>query len=415
MTAGTGGAGHGGQGRQQGAAGGRTLRAAALAAALAATGLGAPGARAEVAVTSGLRVTAEQRFDDGATALEAGGSIGGLLSRLSATGRVGLKGHTFGVGLGYTPSLLVSNTSGSWSLDHMAQLDLSKRLSERVRFEAAAQGWRVTDPTSLPRLGMAVFNEPALYGRADARALADVARRWRLVGAYRFEAARLVRPNRPSDPGFAHMPSLALEHALTPRTMLGLEYRYQGFLFASDVAQAHGPALRLGYLLSRSVGLQVTAGPTFYAAAGARPASGWMPRAAVDLHGEGPVVDWGLSVGHDLVGASGFDAARWATFGAGMLGWQLTRELRLNAAANYFRNGLPPGQGALPWTGAGPAQGVNQGYTVGAGLELRLAPELQLIGSVTRIDQLGAPLGTAAAATTARNLASVRAVWTVWQ
>ncbi|WP_224362221.1 hypothetical protein [Hyalangium versicolor] len=354
---------------------------------------------------SSLRLTAEERYDDDFR-LNDGGAGGQFMTKLSP--RLGLevkdpvsKGEAF-----YATDLLVRHGSGNATLDHRGGVDLSYALSRRLKVDVTGRIFRVTDPTSLPREGVARSLSPTLYGQARLSVSERLTRRWDIRANYGFEGAKVYEEGR--EPGFVHTPSIEAWYRSTRRLTLGLEYRYQGFVFGGDSSNAHGAFGALRYRLTRATTLTVRGGPVLYTSHEGE--SGWLPRAAVELAREGELLDLGLVVGHDLVGASGFTSALWADYASLVAGRRFTERLTANAAASFFRNGRAPGEGAFSLEGS---PNVSQGYAVGGSVDYRLTRYVTLQGAVDRIAQVGE--GDAAAGVNlARNVFAVRLLISAW-
>jgi hypothetical protein len=306
----------------------------------------------------------------------------------------------------YAVDLLVRHGSGNATLDHRGGLDLGYALSRRLKVGVTTRIFRVTDPTSLPREGVARSLSPTLYGQAKVTVTERATHRLDLRASYAFEGAKVYEAGR--EPGFVHTPSVEAWYRSTRRLSLGLEYRYQAFLFSGESSNAHGATAGLRYRLSRPTTLTVRGGPILYTSPQGE--SGWLPRFTVGLERDGEHFDLGVAVGHDLVGASGFTNALWADSASVVVGRHFNDRLSMNAAASYFRNGRAPGDGAFrvidsPY--------VSQGYAVGGSVDYRLTRYLTLQGAVDRIAQVGA--GDAAAGVNlARNVFAVRLLISAW-
>lgn len=367
--------------------------------------LGAGGASAATVLDPSLRLTAEERYDDDLRLND--GLVGGqFMSKV--TPRLGLDAKSERLTLGgfYAADLLVRHGSGKVSLDHRAGLAVQHLLSRRLRVDFTGQFYRVTDPTSLPRQGLAHSTSPALYGQGRL-ALADrLTERLDARVSYNFEAARVFEEGRAA--GYAHTPSVELMYRGTRRLTLGLEYRYQGFVFGNEYADAHGAFGSLRYRLTRLTTLTVRGGPVFFRQQAEVGPSGVLPRAAVELMREGPKTDWGFVVGHDLVGASGFTNVVWADYASLMVTHRFTHQLQAHGAASYFRNGRAPDFDFFQARSAGLAQG----YAVGAALDYQWTRSVMVQGSLDRVAQVGA-VGPEAVDLT-RNVAAVRFIYSAW-
>lgn len=387
----------------------------------------APASFAGTVYTPSLKVTAEERYDTDLR-LREGGAGGQLMSKL--TPRLGLevKDPTLTLGSFYAADALIRHGSGSVSLDHRAGLDLRKQLSRNLRLDSAVRVFRVTDPTSLPRHGLGATFDPILYGKASLGVGGRVARRLNLRAGYTFEAARVYE----ADPGagvgeglegrsvrgdFVHTPTLELMYGVDRRLLVGAEYRFQGFMLSEGLDQSHTPSAVVRYHLTRWTTLTAKGGPVFYRPRGGE-GQGVIPRVQLELAREVGHAAFGFVVGHDLVGASGFDRTLWADYASLVASRAFSEKFNVFGAASFFRNGRAPNEGLGSFSSE---DGVSQGYAVGGGAEYRLNRYLALQGTVDRIAQVGGPRAPAsggAGATDAvdlsRNVAAVRAVFTAW-
>lgn len=354
-----------------------------------------------------LSFTAEERYDDDLTLQFAG--QGQLMTKLSPKVGLEVKDPTLESNGWYAADLLMRHGSGKVTLDHRLGLDLKKSFSRRFAVQAQVQAWRVSDPSSLPRLGMIRTPDPVLYGKGQLATIGQLSERLGLRVAYAFEAAKVYDAlNRA--PGFVHTPSAALTYALTRRAAVGVEYRYQLFAFGAEAAQAHGAVGTFNYRITRLWALGLKGGPVYYLGAGT---AGWVPRATLELQRDGEQLDFGLAAGHDLVGASGFTAAIWADFASVIAEYKFSDQLRVFGAASYYRNGQAPNLG---WGFAGAQVGgaaAVSGYGAGTGVEWMFTRQLAVQGTFDRYAQVGVT-GGLAAADLARNVAAVRLVWTAW-
>ncbi|MDC0707380.1 hypothetical protein POL68_02750 [Stigmatella sp. ncwal1] len=371
--------------------------------------LAGPSALAARVFDSSLRLTAEGRYDDDFRAGDPGtapGTGGQFMSKVSP--RLGLEmkdplstGEAF-----YAADVLMRYGSGNTTLDHRAGMDLRQTLTRRMRLELSGRFFRVTDPTSLPRQGMPRSRAPILYGQAKVATTGRITRRLDIRAGYAFEGASVEEPGR--EPGYVHTPSIEAWYRTTRRLSLGLEYRYQGFLYGSDFSDAHGAFAGLRYRLTRLTAVTVRGGPVLYNAGNGT--SGVLPRVSVELAREGELFDLGLLAGHDLVGASGFTNTLWADYASLVMARRFSERLSVYGAGSYFRNGRAPGQGVFS---LGSSAEVSQGYAVGGGVDYRLSRYLTLQAAVDRIAQVGN--GEAAdGVDLTRNVAAVRLMITAW-
>lgn len=363
-----------------------------------------PAAMAAQILDSSLKVAVEERYDDDFRLATAGG--GQFMTKL--TPRLGLelkdprsKGELF-----YATDLLVRHGSGDMSLEHRGGLDFGYTVSRRLQLDFTGRVFRVTDPTSLPREGVARTLAPTLYGQGRVSATARATRRWDLRASYGFEGAKVYEDG--SQPGFVHTPSVEAWYRSTRRLSLGMEYRYQGFVYGDEFSQAHGAFAGLRYRLTRPTTLTVRGGPVRYISPEGK--AGWMPRVLAVVDRDGELFDAGLAVGHDLVGASGFENALWADFASLTLARRVNHRLSFNAAASYFRNGRAPNEGAFQLY---ESPYVSQGYAVEGGVEYQLARYVSLQGIANRIAQVGAG-DEASGVNLARNVLAIRLLISAW-
>ncbi len=366
--------------------------------------LAGPAAMAAPVLDSSLRITLEERYDDDFRFTETGDGL--FMTKLMP--RLGLelkdprsKGELF-----YSPDLLLRHGSYHTSLEHRGGLDLNYALSRRLQVDVTSRCFRVTDPTSLPREGVARTLAPTLYGQGRVSVSGRATRRWDLRASYGFEGAKVYEDG--SQPGFVHTPSVGAWYRSTRRLSLGTEYRYQGFVYGDEFSQAHGAFAGLRYRLTRLTNLTVLGGPVYYTAHEGE--AGWLPRVTVSLEREGELFDVGAAAGHDLVGASGFEHALWADFASVVFARRFGSRFSVNAVASYFRNGRAPNEGAFQLF---ESPYVSQGYAVEGGVEYRLNRYVALQGMANRIAQVGAG-DEAAGVNLARNVLAIRLLISAW-
>jgi hypothetical protein len=368
--------------------------------------LAAPAAQAATIWQPRLRVTAEERYDDD---LRLGDGVAGgqLMTKLSP--RLGLEAKDGRLTLDsfYATDLLMRHGSGKVTLDHRAGVELRHVLTRRLRVDSSVRVFRVVDPASLPRDGLARSTSPTFFAQAGLGFTGRATERLDVRAGYKFEAVRILEAGQA--PGYAHTPSLEAWYRSTRRLSLGLEYRYQAFLFRESLGQSHGAAAGLRYRLTRPTTFMVRAGPVRYLAPDGQP-GGWVPRVNLELQRDGERLDVGVAVGHDLVGASGFANAVWADYASVVLARRFTQKLSAFGAASLFRNGRAPSQ---DWGVFSGSPTVSQGYAVSGGVEYRIDRRLAAQGAVDRIAQVGVPEGSGVLDMT-RNIFAVRLVVTPW-
>jgi hypothetical protein len=368
--------------------------------------LAAPAARGATVWEPNLRFTAEERYDDDLR-LGDGAAGGQLMTKLSP--RLGLEAKDGRLTLDtfYATDLLMRHGSGKLSLDHRAGLVFQHVLSRRLRVDSAVRVFRVRDPASLPRDGLARSTSPTFFTQATLGFTGRVTDRLDMRAGYKFEVVRILEAGR--SPAYAHTPSVEAWYRSTRRLSLGLEYRYQGFLYQGALAQSHGAAAGLRYRLTRPTTFMARVGPVRYLAPDGQQ-GGWVPRVNLELQREGELLDVGVAVGHDLVGASGFTNAVWADYAGVVLTRRFTQKFNAFGAASFFRNGRAPSQ---DWGIFNGSPTVSQGYAVGGGVEYRINRRLTAQGAVDRIAQVGVADALGAADLT-RNVFAVRLVVTPW-
>jgi opacity protein-like surface antigen len=271
--------------------------------------------------------------------------------------------------------------------------------------DGKVDAWRVSDPTSLPRLGVAASLSPVLYGRGEAGAHYQLTERWTAGLGYLFEGAQIY--DGKSAPGFAHSPSVEAWYRATRITDLGMEVRFQQFLFGSESSTATSASLTARHHFTRQVHGSIRGGAGTYSAPGtAMAAARPYPRVQLELGREGERLDLAVVLGHDLMGASGFTTALWADYGSTVLEWRALESLAVFGAASVFRNGKAPDLGFWPPGAAG----TSQGYALAAGLEWKLNKAVALKLQGDRYAQIGA--AAPGAVDLARNVVSARVVVT---
>jgi hypothetical protein len=346
-----------------------------------------------------LRLSAEQRYDDDLLLRTGTGPLPGQsLTKLTPTLGVKRTGQNGTLEAWYAADAFFRETIGVARLDHRAAFTWSRTQSRRTKSNAEVRLYRVSDPTSLPRVGMARTLSPVLYGKATGALTQQVSERWSLRPSILAEGAQVYEPGRP--PGGLLAPSLEAWWRASRRDALGTEVRWQAFAYGAQTSQA--PGVFAGYRrdLSRDLSLTVKAGPSFFSSA--RGESRVVPRLTAELAQERETVNVGLVAGNDLVGASGFTDALWAQFASAFGNWHPVRPLRLYGVASVYRNGpaLAPLFADLP-----PSAGVGTGYAVETGVDWSWTRHANVQGAFTRIAQVG--VGTTELS---RNIVAVRLV-----
>ncbi len=198
----------------------------------------------------------------------------------------------------------------------MRLIDFRDELSHRFALDSKLEVWRVSDPTSLPRGGLARTLSPILYGSGELAGSERLTRRTTLRVGYRFEGVKIYDPDPAfyKPPGYAHTPFAELWYRLTRRTDIGVEYRFQYLTFGTQSSDANSIAATYRYQISPDMKMTVKLGPTFYQKLESDPfdrsRTGWLPRFIFDLTRDAKGSRIGLLLAHELAGASGFTLPR---------------------------------------------------------------------------------------------------------
>jgi len=355
------------------------------------------GARAELQATrasehSGpvepiLRLALEERYDDDVLLTGSQNAPGAFLTKIMPQAGLRLDQRRTQLDTFLGPDILYYSNSGDVKLDYRAALELHTELSRTARIDTVARFWDTSDPLALPRQGLARTLARTYYGIATFGWRQEFAPRWSFLLGYRFEGAKVEEPDHP--PGFLNSPSLEVDYRLTRRADLGAEYRLQLFKFGDNNGVANSPGLVWKYRISRSANIKVTAGLAFYREHLDPSKDGVVPRFEIDVAQKiAKRLDWVFAVGHDLVGASGFNTAVWADYASMTLSWQVLEKLRLFGYGSFFRNGPMPNIGVFPLK-VDQEKGVAAGYGLGAGAEWRFNRNLAIQAAYDRIDQVG--------------------------
>ena len=355
------------------------------------------GARAEIQATrrsepSGpvepiLRLALEERYDDDVLLTGSQNAPGAFLTKIMPQVGLRLDQRRTQLDTFFGPDILYYSNSGVVKLDYRAALELHTELSRTARIDTVARFWDTSDPLALPRQGLARTLARTYYGIATFGWRQEFAPRWSFLLGYRFEGAKVEEPDHP--PGFLNSPSIEVDYRLTRRADLGAEYRLQLFKFGDNNGIAHSPGLVWKYRISRSANIKVSAGLAFYREHLDPSKDGIVPRSEIDVAQKiTKRLEWVFAVGHDLVGASGFNTAVWADYASATLSWQVLEKLRLFGYGSFFRNGPMPNIGVFPLK-VDQEKGVAAGYGLGGGAEWRFNRYVAIQASYDRIDQVG--------------------------
>lgn len=351
-----------------------------------------------------LSLLAEQRYDDDLR--DANEQVTSVLqSKISPKLGFSLLGPQTNGQVWYATDIRTRYNSGFTEVDHRAQLANKFHFSEISAVDFDVRFWRVTDPTSLPRMGMPRVRDPIRYGTAQLGGVTQFSRRLSGRVQYRFEGAQIETAG--ASVGAVHTPSAEAWYKLSPRNDAGVEYRFQYFTYGAEQSLANGAFLAYRFRFDEQTQFQVRGGPILFQRFG-EPAS-WTGRGMAELTRQIEMLELGVSAGHDLVGASGFLPAVWADYATLTFGYRFLRPMRIYGAASYFRNGRAPHENFMTFVGTS----TSEGYAFGGGLEWTAANPLVFQMSFDRIAQVGAATAGPGVDFT-RNIAAVRMVLTAF-
>ncbi len=364
------------------------------------------GAETELGPT--LKISAEERYDtDLLIRQDNPVGTGQLITKLSPQIGLDVKDHTLTGTSFYAGDVYLRHGSGVAGVDHRGAIELKKAVSRTTRFEARLKIWRVSDPTSSPRLGLAREIAPILFSTGELVGAVRLSPRALVRAGYLFEGVKVYEADR-SAPAFLNSPYLEVWYRTTPRSEVGAEYRFQYFSLGNSSADSNGVATAYRYHFTRQMKLTAKAGPTWFHDHTDPSHSGWVPRANLELMRQVEHFEAALVLGHDLTGATGFTSALWADYAALTGAYKVLKELSVFGAASYFRNGRAPNDGIGTFNYQA-VNGAAQGYAAGGGVEWRVAQHVALQGALNRIAQVAGPAG---GVDLSRNLAAVRVVIT---
>jgi hypothetical protein len=367
---------------------------------------------AETEVLPTLRITAEQRYDDDLINRPING--GQFMAKLSPQVGLDVKDHTTLLHSYYAADVFLrqgsalagfcNGQSQRACIDHRGSFDLKQALSRIWTLQGEAQVWRVADPTSLLRVGLARQISPVFYGFAEVSGTARLDPRTTLRTGYRFEAAK-VYDERNLPIGLTNSPFAELWHRVSRQTDLGLEYRFQYFSFGSATADSNALSAGYRYQLARHTKFTAKAGPIFYRAHGTSARSGFAPRVLLDLTQQASHrLTGSISVGHDLIGAAGLFTAYWAEWAMLTGSYRLGKHTSVFGWGSLYRNGPAPNDKLFPIARSDTARG----YGAGGGLEWLIDRKLSVQATFTRYIQVaGTDFGGLE-----RNIGAVRLIYT---
>lgn len=370
------------------------MRTAALQAVLAVAVLGAGVARAETVVKPLVQVGSEARYDSDPY-------LNGheeIFSKISPTLGATIANENLKLQGWYAADVMYKAIQDVPEVDHRAQLKFDDQVSKKLKLRADAELWKVGDPTSLPRLGIAAVPVPILYSTAGAGFTWQVAQRWFLLVDDKQEFAKIYEHNLPYS--VTQTPSAGFQYALTARDRFSATYRYQAFLaWPAVTGQTHAGIFGLNHQFSHTWHGYVKGGPLAYLDDRHGGAASVVPVGEAGLGWSGEYSEVDLVGGHDLVGSAGYADAVWTDYA--QLGWAYhpTKPLTLYLGAGAFRNGIAPAQDANIW-----------GYDFGGGLGYAFNPAWAAALNVQRLSQTANEQQDLVALD--RNIFGVRLTWT---
>lgn len=378
--------------------------------ALAVAGLFVPrAAQADLVAKPTLSISAEERYDDDLLLrTEAATPLNGeLMTKITPRGGLKLSDRTFELDAWYAPDFQFRYFSRDFRIDHRAGMNVTQEISPRVTARAEGELWRVSDPTSLPRMGVARSMSPVLYGTAQVGLDTLLSRRLILGTQYRFEGSRIYADNLPVSQ--VHQPSAELWYRLSPRSSVGTEYRFQYFSYGAQKSTGNSPAALFRYRLNRQMTFTARGGAVWYQELSGQ-SQGVAPRVHLQLDRNVAGFELGVQAGQDVLGATGFSDAVWAQYAGIYAGVRISERFRIYGNTYGFRNGEAPG-GQEEWLGMRDGLGMSQGYGVGGGAEWSFNKQLVAQLQLDRVAQVGA---YGPDANLSRNIAAVRLVVTPW-
>jgi hypothetical protein len=347
-----------------------------------------------------VEVSAEQRYDgyDGAEGVANDLGANEYYTKVSPKVGFTLGGEELKLQAWYAADALYKAVRGTTGLDHRAHFLLQANTGPRTEVHSDAGFWKVQDPTSLPRLGVAQINRDVVYGSAALGGSYHFAEKWRVELDNRAEVAQILGVGLPVT--VTETPIVALRHYFTERLNGAVHYRYQAFLgLPSVVGQGQTALASLDYRLSHTWTGRVQGGPAVYVGAHGHATPLPSAEGALDYHGEYSEFD--LVAGHDLVGSLGYAVAAWADYGQATWAYHPWRNWRFYAGVGAFRNGLAP---------AGPGNFL--GYSLGGGGAYSFTRDMSVELAGQRISQLATGADVLGQAVNVnRNIAAVRLTW----
>jgi len=360
---------------------------------------GAAVAHAETIIKPLIEVGTEARYD---TDPYLNGNQE-VFSKISPKGGVIIANENLKLSAWYAADALYKAVQQVPELDHRGAIDFKDQVSHKLAIRSDAEVWRVEDPTSLPRLGLAAVPVPIFYSTAGAGLTYDFTQRMSLLFDDRQEVAKIYQNGLPLS--LTQAPSAELKYKLSVRDTVGVTYRYQAFIAvptpASDlVGQTHAGLMSLEHRFTEKWHGYVKGGPLAWVDGTQRGATSVVPVGEAGITWEGELSEVDLIGGHDLLGSAGYAAAVWADYAELAVAWHPTRKLNIWVGSGAFRNGLAP-DGAT----------TVQGYSVGGGLGWAFTREITGRVQAQRIQQQDINTGAAQLVAVDRNIFGVQLSW----
>lgn len=216
--------------------------------------------------------------------------------------------------------------------DQRFELNRTTTLSLSQGFE------RVYDPSSLSRPGVVRTAGVSEYGRADLELNHGFAPRWTGGVHLREELARIEAPDTLD--GAVHAPSMFTRFEISRRDHAGLRYRLQYFdTFRGRDAASNELGLSYGRTLTKTIFLEVEAGPAIFTMDGRTDALPW---GSISLNKVWPRASFKIGYERTLFGSTGYEGALWGDSISGVFNWRISEPLRATLVAGAFQNGTAP-------------------------------------------------------------------------
>ncbi len=335
-------------------------------------------ARSEASVVAEpiARLTLEGGYDSN---VFYDGKGGNAMGRVSPDLGLRLADHTWKLQGYYGGDFLNYGTSTpmmqAWN--HRGELRLDARPTRRTSILVDGSGTYAIDPLGLARLGLfGRVTGPSLIVRGGARYRWMAERRLQLSATYDDREVRF----QDGGGAAAHTPGAEAAWSLSPRSQLGLAYRFDIFQDFNPVARsnayAHEVKAVYRYALERHLEIEAEGGPAFWQGKQSRYI---VPEAAASLLATSRNLVGRVTLRHGVglggvanpVLSDGLEAA---------FSDQLSRHWRMHAEAGLWRSGAVP-------SGAHPVLA----WSAGGEVAYRVARDLEIGLAASRFDRLDTP------------------------